>query len=117
MPDNKDLYLKYKFTDRGGSHVFDIYYMPAGIDIMQRPDDIVGEVRMEPDWEDAVTVPAPPPAANDADALYCDDCGSEFQMGENTFVGNWDDPDSDECSPFMELTQLCEPCLLKRDQA
>jgi hypothetical protein len=62
---NQDLYLKYKFTDRGGQHVFDIYHMPANMEIMQRPENIVGEIRMEPDWEDAVTVEAPADADND----------------------------------------------------
>jgi len=53
MPDtkkSKDLYLKYKFTDRGSARVFDIYRMPEGVDIMQTPDQMIGELRI--DWED-----------------------------------------------------------------
>lgn len=64
---NQDLLLRYKFTDRGGSHVYDIYRMPANMEIMQRPENIVGEIRMKPDWEDAVTVELPEAASNDAD--------------------------------------------------
>lgn len=67
----KDLYLKYKFTDRGGSHVFDIhevapsfdYNYTSAVPIKVQPP--VGEVRLEPDWEDAVTVEEPGEAAND----------------------------------------------------
>jgi len=43
----KDLYLKYKFTDRRGQPVYDIYQMPDDMSLMMPVEDIQGELRMD----------------------------------------------------------------------
>ena len=60
----KDLYYKYKFTDRGGLDVYDVYRMPKDMEIMMPPDCIMAEMRMEP-LEEPEMVTLSPNASND----------------------------------------------------
>ena len=39
---------------------------------------------------------------------FCDVCGNGFHPDETTFLGVLDGPI--ECSPFMTLDTLCNPC-------
>ena len=44
----RDYYLKYKFTDRGGQEVFDLYLMPEGMGVTLPETERYGELRLDP---------------------------------------------------------------------
>ena len=45
MSQNSDLFLRYKFTDRGGSGVYDVYPADDHMTMLK----LMGEVRLKPD--------------------------------------------------------------------
>lgn len=50
MKPNQDVLLKFKFTDRAGRNVYDVYPMPDGVDIMLSGDKLITELRSPADW-------------------------------------------------------------------